>query len=273
MNSGVTDGAQPFFSIVIPTYNGEATIDHCLASIIIQEFQCYEVLIIDSFSKDTTVEKVNSYAEAHKMIKLFSVKSGIYEAMNYGVSVSTGRYLYFMGCDDVLFSKYVLSDVFAAIQDSGSPHIIYGNVLLGEKTRLYDGSFNLSKLYQWNICHQSVFYSKPVFDIVGLYDESFSVHADWHFNFRCFATKELTIKYISNLIAVYATNGFSSSSVDDLDQKRREIFMPIARRAELKEYLRMKIDATKTTGIQSKIQYVYYVLLFGAVSVLRRMIK
>lgn len=274
MSSGIVDVVeQPFFSIIIPVFNGDTTIHRCLNSILNQHFKNYEVLIIDSLSADRTVEIINEFIRTSASIKLHSIKSGIYEAMNYGIRVSTGKYLYFMGCDDVFFNSHVLNDVSLAIQRTENPHILYGNVLMGDGTRLHDGIFNLAKLYHWNICHQSIFYSKTVFDIVGFYDLTFPVHADWHFNFRCFAAKQLAIVYINHLIAVYAVNGFSGKNVDSLKANRKEIFMSIAKKADRKEYLRLKIDTNQTTGLPSKIKYIYYVLLFGIVLLFKKVIK
>lgn len=264
---------QPFFSIIIPIFNGETTIDQCLNSILNQEFIDYEVLIVDSFSTDGTIKKVNEFIQRSESVKLHTFKSGIYEAMNYGIKASEGQYLYFMGCDDILFNKHVLSNVTLEIQRAVNPHIVYGNVLFGYGSRLYDGIFNLSKLYNRNICHQSIFYSKSVFDIVGLYDLSYLVHADWHLNFRCFSTRQLNIVYINYLIAIYSVDGFSSKNTDPFSVNRKRILMSIAKKADAKEYLRLKIDANETTGLPGKVKYIFYLLLFGIVLVFQKLIK
>src|SRR6478736_10309012 len=258
---------KPFFSIIIPVLNGEETIGNCLESILNQDFKDYEVLIIDSLSTDGTIKTVNEFIRTSTSLKLFIIKSSIYEAMNYGIKESNGQYLYFMGCDDILFNNQVLNSVALSIQDTLGVHIVYGNVLFGNGTRLYDGAFTLTKLYHRNICHQSMFYSKAVFDIVGFYDRTYFVHADWHFNFRCFSTSSLNIAYVNHLIAIYSGNGFSTKNVDSLIAHRNEIFMAIAKKADIKQYLKLNLDIRKTKRLLDKMKYIYFVLLFCLVFV------
>ena len=89
-------------SFVIPVYNGEITVAHCINSI--QKWnmmQKIEILIINDGSTDGTLQLCESIAEADKRVKVYSIcNCGQGNARNYGMKQSTGKYLYFVDADD-----------------------------------------------------------------------------------------------------------------------------------------------------------------------------
>ena len=94
---------RPIISIIIPTYNVESTIGTVLESITAQTFRGYEVVIVDGVSKDGTAEIVARYAAGNPAIRWVQEKDkGIYDAMNKGVGLARGEWLYFLGADDTL---------------------------------------------------------------------------------------------------------------------------------------------------------------------------
>lgn len=104
-------------SIIIPTYNSASVLPRALDSIICQTFTNWEVLIMDGISTDDTLKMAQSYNDSR--IRIYSEPdNGIYDAMNKGINKANGEWLYFLGSDDCLFSKDVLSNIFN--------HNIYG---------------------------------------------------------------------------------------------------------------------------------------------------
>ena len=196
------------FSIIIPTYNSEQTIRACLDSIIDQHYRNYEVLIIDGLSSDNSISIVKQYAGEHACIKWISEKdSGIYDAMNKGIRMSKGDWIYFLGSDDLFFSEKVLYEVAQQIENVD---VIYGDVFSTRFNGRYDGEFDIHKIKHKNICHQAIFFKKDLFDRTGLFDISFKAHADWDHNFKWFLSDRFKKKYIDAIIAHYADGGFSS---------------------------------------------------------------
>ena len=83
----------PLFSIIIPTYNSEKSIEQCLKSIFSQSFDSFQVLIIDGLSTDKTIQIVEAYSQIDKRLSFFSEKDkGVYDAMNKGISKATGEW-------------------------------------------------------------------------------------------------------------------------------------------------------------------------------------
>lgn len=90
----------PFFSIVIPTYNHAHFIGRCLESILSQSFQNWEAIVINNFSDDNTIEIVESYNDPR--IHLINNANGgiIAVSRNKGISLSCGEWICFLDSDD-----------------------------------------------------------------------------------------------------------------------------------------------------------------------------
>lgn len=203
---------KPKISIIIPTYNASKTLSSALESILEQTFTDYEILIIDGMSSDNTVELVNSYQD--ERIKIISEKdSGIYDAMNKGIQLAKGEWLYFLGGDDRLYDNEVLEKVSQWFDQDFD--ILYGNVIFSISQKLYDGKFSKLKLIEKNICHQAIFSKKSVFNKTGLFNIEYKALADWHFNMKWSSNPSIKNKYINQIIAYYYEDGYSFNNPDE----------------------------------------------------------
>nr|WP_321452386.1 glycosyltransferase family 2 protein [uncultured Carboxylicivirga sp.] len=202
----------PFFiSIIIPTYNCETVIQSAINSIIEQTFTNYELICIDGKSTDQTLKIIKENALKHTNISFVSEPdNGIYDAMNKGIQLAKGTYIYFLGADDRLYSNKTLELVYQQISQTGGD-LIYGNVMVNNT--VYDGEFSYRKMFNKNICHQAIFYHKQIFSKY-LYNTHYKSLADWDFNLRCFANHLFKIKYFDQIIAYYNNDGFSISYDD-----------------------------------------------------------
>lgn len=202
-----------FFSIIIPTYNSEATIQAALTSVKIQQFSNFEVLVIDGKSSDKTIELSNQFRlEGLNLTCISEPDNGIYDAMNKGIAAAKGEYLYFLGSDDTLFNEQVLHQVADSINLQPAD-LIYGNVLMSTSGQCYDGAFTYEKLLTKNISHQAIFYKRTIFQQLGGYNLKYKLHADWDFNLTCFKNETVQKAYIE-LIVAHFTEGSTSSKPD-----------------------------------------------------------
>jgi teichuronic acid biosynthesis glycosyltransferase TuaG len=88
-------------SIIIPTFNSDLTIRKTLNSVFSQSYKKWEILIIDSYSSDKTIEIINSFNS--KKIKLYKYpkSKGLAAARSFGISKSSGNYISFLDSDDI----------------------------------------------------------------------------------------------------------------------------------------------------------------------------
>ncbi|APG60115.1 glycosyltransferase family 2 protein [Christiangramia salexigens] len=209
-------GEFPFFSIIIPTYNSEDNLMAALVSLKNQIYNNYEVIIIDNLSSDNTVLIAKQFLKNLPAVKIISEKDkGIYHAMNKGVKMSSGKWLYFMGADDKLYDGFVLKKIYDKVaSDKIGVEVIYGNVKSNYFNNLYDGKFSKYKIARKNICHQAIFLKKSVFSKIGGFNLKYKVLADWEHNIRWFYSKRIKHLYIDLVVADYGEGGFSSQHTD-----------------------------------------------------------
>jgi glycosyltransferase involved in cell wall biosynthesis len=200
----------PLISVIMPAYNAGKCIRESLVSLCAQQFTAFEVLVVDGGSKDNTLAILEEFAAKDKRIRFISEPDkGIYDAMNKGVRLAAGEWLYFLGSDDKLYNDSVLATVAEVLQKT-TANLVYGDVLMGNQKQRYDGPFTYEKLLSKNISHQAIFYQRKVFGLVGEYNISYKAHADWAYNIRCFNTAAVRVEYMNVLVAFFGTGGISS---------------------------------------------------------------
>jgi glycosyltransferase involved in cell wall biosynthesis len=202
----------PRLSIVIVTYNAQETLAATLKSIAQLELEAIELVIIDGASKDGTLEIVKHFGNVVTLC-ISEPDNGIYHAMNKGVSLARGRYVYFLGADDILLANFRM--MLSKLNEDYS--VLYSNVRLLSNGRTYLGEFNKYKLMQSNICHQSIFYSRDVL-LTNPFDEKYKYLADYVLNIKLFSTVDFV--YYPFVICEYNDFGASSSG-DILFEKNR----------------------------------------------------
>ncbi|WP_316832727.1 glycosyltransferase family 2 protein [Pedobacter aquatilis] len=220
---------ESILSVIIPTYNSAKTLSNCLDSLVSQHFKDFEIWIIDGLSTDTTLEIVKRYQEYSPNINYISEgDKGIYDAMNKGIALSAGKWIYFLGSDDTLYNNEVLQEIKHKI-DETSAKIIYGNVIMRGKNQwnldnvVFNGKYNLEKMLVTNICHQSIFYRRNVFLELGNYDLKYISSADQEFNLRCYA--KLKFDYVDLIVANFYVGGFSTTVPDNYFNKNRGVIL------------------------------------------------
>ena len=215
---------QLLISIIIPTYNSGKTLKTALDSILTQTYKDLEIWIIDGVSTDNTINIVNSYKESDERIQyIIESDKGIYDAMNKGIQLAKGKWLYFMGSDDCLYEENVLERVFCS-DNAEEYDILYGNVFSKNKT--VHGEFGPEKLVKKPIPHQAMFYRTAVFHKYGGYDISCKCRADYLKTVELFFECDIRWKYINEVIAHYARGGYSDLVYDTgFDDIIEEVFL------------------------------------------------
>lgn len=91
------------YSIIIPAYNAERTIEHAILSVKKQTYPHWELLIVENGSTDNTTDIINKYVSNN--IKLFHSEKGVSIARNVGLEQAKGDYVVFLDADDELPSN------------------------------------------------------------------------------------------------------------------------------------------------------------------------
>lgn len=200
------------FSIITPTYNCKKEIEKTINSVLSQKKSLFEYIIIDANSNDGTLGVLNEYKDKIKLI--IGNDKGIYEAMNKGIDVAKGKYLYFLGAGDCL-RKNILEKLEKIIHRVGV-YFFYGDIkrINPRNYIIYHYGFNKWNIGTKNIYHQAIFYNKDIFELLGKYDLKYRIAADYCKNIECFGNKYIKKLYINLLIANYMGKGISDNVKD-----------------------------------------------------------
>lgn len=199
-------------SIITATYNAAKFLEPTIISISKVSYPCIEFILIDGGSTDDTLKIAKKYKNIiTKMIS--EPDKGVYDALNKGINLSTGDYLYFLGAGDVLH-KEGIGKLVKAVEDTNCMSLVYGDCYFVQSKKIYNGEFNKWKLFNHNICHQAIIYSRKIFEKHGLYDLSFKISADYILNLKCFADKNINKLYVKTIVADYQEGGLSDLQAD-----------------------------------------------------------
>ncbi len=100
------------FSVVVPVYNVENYIKRCIESILNQDFDDYEIIVVDDETPDNSISVVEqlSLAKPDKFNIIHQKNKGLGGARNTGAKAAKGEYLIFIDSDD-----YIESDMFSKL--------------------------------------------------------------------------------------------------------------------------------------------------------------
>lgn len=218
--------SQPFFSIVIPTYNRATLIERTLESVWRQTYSRYEVIVVDNCSEDRTEEVLAPYVEAGKI--RFIRHDRNYErarSRNTGMGAAVGDFVTFLDSDDLMYPANLEDAAAYAVANPTIKcyHNLYEFVdsqnrvvyrprfrpLTNRLRCIADGNF-MSCI--GNFIHRDI-YSKYEFDT----DPSLLGGEDWEFWLRVLAEHEVgRIEKINSGVVQHATRSSSNQNLEAL---------------------------------------------------------
>lgn len=204
------------FSIITVTYNASATVERTLESIASQTFDDYEHIIVDGASTDGTLCIVeNAPGEMRRRI-LSEPDSGLYDAMNKGISMATGTYLIFLNSGDKFHSPDTLALIAETIRKSGEPGVVYGQTDLVDDDGRFMAPRHLSapenlSLADFSrgmvVCHQAFVAKRSIAPFFSL---KYKYSSDYEWCIICLMHSKKNV-YINDVLIDYLAEGVTTS--------------------------------------------------------------
>lgn len=92
---------KPLISIVMPAYNVEKYISDSIDSVLNQEINDFELIIIDDNSQDNTADVINKYSDPRIVLITNLTNLGVSATRNIGIRAANGKYIAFLDSDDI----------------------------------------------------------------------------------------------------------------------------------------------------------------------------
>lgn len=204
----------PKISIITITYNAERYLERTIKSIVAQSYPNIEYIIIDGQSSDATLEIARRY-EAHIQQIVSEADKGIYDAMNKGLALASGDYVWFMNAGDQIAKPETLSRIVASQPEAD---IYYGETEFYDLEGNYLGirseatPLKLPKQLHWQdlrlglmVCHQAILVRRQ---LAPTYDLSHPYSADIDWVIRALKASQKVVN-VGESIAIYLQGGFS----------------------------------------------------------------
>lgn len=235
-----------FFSVVTVCYNAEDTIEETIKSIVKQTDKDYEYIVIDGLSCDNTVNVIKKY-ENYIDYFVSEKDEGIYHAMNKGLKIASGKYIFFLNSGDRFINNDVLKNIkYKIINQPIYPSIVYGNLATHSKVIINSKFSNNKKLLTGTIGHQACFIQLKDHTF---FDISFKIAADYKILLNLLFIQNKPSLYVDMVIAHYDTL--------KLDKSRKE--RCAYRIKTLKE--KIEVISESISGLSYLKSYIYYFTL------------
>ena len=218
-------------SVVTVTFNSAATVADTMESVLRQEYEDYEYIVVDGGSTDETVEIIKSYQSKFggRMCWISEPDKGMYDGINKGIRMATGDVVGIINSDDF----YHRTDIFTKIADAmaDGTEAIYGDVRFVnpnnlDKTVRYYSSKNWSpKRFRFGFmpAHPSFFERRENFEKYGYYQYDYHIAADYELLIRHLYTNKVKAKYVPLDFMKMRTGGRSTNGIKANIRLNKEI--------------------------------------------------
>lgn len=233
-------------SLITVCFNSEKTIEDTINSVLKQNYDNYEYIVVDGGSTDGTLKIIEKYKKSFNgKIKIISEKdNGLYDAMNKGIKISSGDVIGILNSDDILANNFVFSNI-DKIMDNGYDGVYADLVFMDSLTMSIPVrnfiAHNYNKKFGWHPPHPTLYLKKKVYDKVGMFNLEYKICADYDFmlrmlkeNFKIFYCKEYFVKMRSggkstNGLKGYINNLKEANSVLLANKIKLRLFMNLLR--------------------------------------------
>tara|TARA_Y100001970_G_scaffold88847_3_gene112154 strand:+ start:6187 stop:7074 length:888 start_codon:yes stop_codon:yes gene_type:complete len=211
-------------SIIMAVYNEESYIRESINSILSQQHEDFELIIVDDGSTDKTAGYIENYLEDQRIKYINEGKIGKVEAFNIGFKESKGQFICFFHGDDIMTSKSIVSrlDYIKSIHDK--PVAVAGKLKTISNIKKFD-SILIPKGKHATFSGQSIMFSRILGDLIFPIPKSLPNEDYWmRLHIDVFSEKIFHTREIVALYRIHENNSFlSSDTINNFNKKSEKI--------------------------------------------------
>lgn len=206
-------------TIITVVYNGEKFLADCILSVIGQSYGNIEHIIIDGGSNDSTLSIIDRFRDKISIV-VSEKDSGIYDAMNKGISLASGEVIGFLNADDFFADETVIADVAAAFARP-EVEVVYGDLWYVSRTdpekviRKWKSSpySRHAMAWGWMPAHPTFYARSDVYRKLGGYNLKYKSAADYELMLRFLYLKVRNSLYVHRVFVKMRMGGVSNRSL------------------------------------------------------------
>ena len=233
-------------SIITINRNNAAGLEKTMLSVAAQTCKEIEYIVVDGASTDESVEVVKKLEPQFAHLKWVSEPdTGIYNAMNKGIRMASGDYIQILNSGDSLAAADVTERMLAALEEKGSPTILYGKMVkcFPDGRRYVDNGYGGQEptfllFYLGTLNHDPTYIRRDLFGKYGYYDESLKIVSDWKWFMEAIIQGGEKPEYVDINVTLFDMTGVSESNRALVKEEREQVLRQTFPAALLADYER-----------------------------------
>jgi glycosyltransferase involved in cell wall biosynthesis len=208
-------------SVITACHNSASVLETALASVAAQRHPDIEHIVVDGASTDGTAARMRQWAgtDDRRLHWVSEPDRGLYDALNKGIRMSTGKIVGLLHADDMFAADDVLARVAVAFDDP-AVQCVFGDVRfvrepdLGRTVRYYCARAFRPWMLRFGFMppHPSFFARRELFDRFGLYETDYRIAADYELLVRLFWRHRVRYRYLGFTVTRMRLGGVSTRS-------------------------------------------------------------
>ncbi len=206
-------------SIITVSFNSQNTLRRTIESVLSQNYDNIEFILIDGGSTDWTLDIIDNYKDRINFF-ISEPDKGIYDAMNKGIIAASGDIIGILNSDDFYTDETILKKVADKFHettcDAAYGDLLYVKSMDVSKIFRYwkSGSFSVKKLRKgWMLPHPTFFVKKSVYEKYGLYNTQLNSASDYEMILRLLYNCNIKVNYMPLVMVKMRVGGTSNANL------------------------------------------------------------
>ncbi|TWR31518.1 glycosyltransferase [Mucilaginibacter pallidiroseus] len=209
----------PKLTVITVAFNASKTLERCINSVLSQQYDNIEYILIDGGSTDDSALIFEQYRDRIDVL-ISEPDNGLYDAMNKGIALATGDVIGMLNADDFYADESVLSEIAQAFT-TGTIDAVYADLDYIDETdkvvrkwcagRYTHGLFN----YGWMPPHPTFYCKRELYRTLNHYSLNYGTAADYELMLRFIHINKIKLVYIERILVKMTVGGVSNSSLQN----------------------------------------------------------